>query len=44
MDRGVWQAIVYRVARSRTRLSDLAHTQIIEYIVAIVLKKKRVIY
>ena len=27
MDRGVWQAIVNWVAKSRTRLSDQAHTQ-----------------
>ena len=25
MDRGVWQAIVYGVAKSRTRLSDSLH-------------------
>ena len=26
MDRGAWQAIVHGVVKSRTRLSDLAHT------------------
>ena len=26
IDRGAWQAMVHRVAESRTRLSDLAHT------------------
>ena len=26
MDRGAWRAIVHRVAKSRTRLSDFTHT------------------
>ena len=27
MDRGAWRATVHRVAKSRTQLSDLAHTR-----------------
>ena len=27
MDRGAWRATVHGVAKSRTRLSDLAHTR-----------------
>ena len=30
MDRGAWQAIVHRVAQSRTRLSDSAHKTLSE--------------
>ena len=28
MDRGAWWATVHRVAKSRTQLSDLAHTRV----------------
>ena len=29
MDRGAWQATVHGVTKSRTRLSDLAHTHVL---------------
>ena len=31
MDRGAWQAIVYVVTKSQTRLSNSAHTEVIQF-------------
>ena len=41
MDRGTWQAIIYRVSKSQRRLSDFhfSHAYVYIYVIALVKKK-----